>query len=296
MTNPTSVADRDSKLREMFRRWRTAHLKAGPNSQTWSIFEEFRNELIRYPGFVASAKENAKSQERRRTALIPVEDRKNRSAWDSAKASGLRKVLKLLSAENGDKHMVRDCGYSIHAAACTYWQHSLKGITKLQKSKGYTLRRKQPVDTAANCLKRLNGNLRSTPYIWKKAWAATSPAALDALIQSSNVPFPIFAGTPSPDEIEPFLSAAIKFSTRSNSPTQEKRDDLLVAVLLAYARITSKRPPLSRSATNPTIEFMKAVELAYKELLPNGFNIPLRSHSKLDRLRARAVRLMLAQQ
>lgn len=292
MTKPIALSARDSRQTNLLRRLKQANSKEWASSEAIKLLRELTKELTIDPRFKEVEQRSREVQSHRRTTLAP-NFRFQFAVWQSAKTDALNKVLEFLSKKTGDRRTAVECGYTIHVAACRYEQQSRRLVTKLKQIKGHVIRQAQPTPTDTHWLKKLQSKLHSSHYVWTKAWAARPPGAIEVFARAHpGKPVPIFAATPSPAEIQPLLDAAIKFAARPTSPSQERRDEVIVALLIAYGITTGKKPTLSRSPRNPTMKFMKSVERAYKDFLPNGFKIPWNSHSKLERLRTRAVKLL----
>jgi hypothetical protein len=282
MAKPISISERDSRLSDLLRRMELANSKEWGGPESHELLREYKKELSHDPRFIALVEQDRKKQEQRRAELVPA-------AWDRTKADALHNVRRFLSQQISDKRTVVECSSLIHIAACNYELHSRGVVAKLKKEKEHVVRDIQPAKTAVECLKRLDRALASTPYVWAKAWAAMSPAALEALIEAHpGTPVPIFRRAPGRQAIRPLLPGAIAFAARKTAQSQAKRDELIIATLIAYRLTTGKRPTLSKSKRNRTLRFIKSVEMAYQRFLPGGFNVP-NSHSRLERLRGRSL-------
>lgn len=244
------------------------------------------------PSFAELVKRDREKQAARRRGLHPLELREAAAAFDANRSLGRNNLLRLLSGYNDNRHMVTKCGGAIHIAVCNYEVHQRTIVSAFQKIGDQVVRIPggQPAESAVRCLQRLKSNLRSTPYIWAKAWVAMTPAALEAFsLGHPGTPIPIFARTPSPKEIEPLLAGAIEFAARPTAKTKAPRDNLLCTILVAYRLLTLKSPSFSRSPRKATLDFMRSIEGAYTAILPDGIDIPTTTHSTLDRLRQRSL-------
>jgi hypothetical protein len=286
-----TIQEREAKLADLFRQWQRA-CSAKDRENSAHTFQLYITELEKHPRFVASKAQRAERLKRLRDRVVPLELQSEFDKWDRAKNAARNNVLKLLSEKNGDKRVFTNCGHEIHIAACRYAQHKSGFVIKPSKTKGYRLREAEPEKTAVECLKRLRNSLRLSDYMLMRAWVAMSPTAREALVRGNPGKAVPLSREPTRQQIEPLLAGAIRFAGRPGAPSQETRDNLIVAIMLAYGKITGKPPTLSRSHRNATTLFLESVEEAYENLLPGGFNIPWGSHSKLNQLRLRALKLL----
>jgi hypothetical protein len=253
------------------------------------LLRKLKKELSNNPQFVELVKDGRENEARRRADLASVASGTTRK-WEVSKAAALQNLRKLIFKKTGNKRTAVMHAGSIHIAACNYEQHSRGVVTKLTKINNCEIRSAQPKKTPVKSLKTLRRNSRSSSHIWAKSWAALSTAALEALVLGNpGIGVPMFGRTPSPTEITPLLSGAIAFAGRTTAQTLGKRDELIIAILIAYRLATGKNPAFSKSPENRTVKFLIEVEKAYESFLPSGFNIPWKSHSQLDRLKRRSL-------
>lgn len=291
--NPTTSRTRSNALsNQLLAQLKHAGTRDAPREERVELLRALQDELAKNADFSALVKRDHEMQIACRTALVPLEFRKTFAACEKARANGRTNLLQLMSEWTDNRRILPRCAGAVHVAVCNYEMHQRDVVSKFQKIGDHIIRhpRGQPAKSAVKCLQHLKRNLRSTPYIWAKAWAAMSPAALDTLVLAHpGQQIPIFARTPPPKTIEPLLSAAIHFAARPASRTETKRDELLTTIFVVYRLLTDKKPPLSKSPRNQAVKFIKLVETAYDGLLPNGFNFPFSSHSTMERLRNRSL-------
>jgi hypothetical protein len=294
MAKPPPRSARDIWQRDLLDRWKQFQNTNPGGQEAIQAYRDFQQALNSDPLFIGSVKLDREAQARRHMNLVPPEARSTFADMEKKRAAALQalRVLLWLSKKEFEKPLAAACAQIIHHAAIRYSQHNEANTTKLQKISDCVIRSSQPSESAAICLRRLHRNLASSEYVWTKTWASMSPAAHEALaLANPGQPVPLFGGTPPPRIIAPLLPNAIRFAGASNAKAHDKRDELLVAILIVYRFLSGQEPPISRSPNNATLKFAKSVEAAYKDYLPNGFNIPWASHSTFERLKKRSLRV-----
>ena len=290
---PTTSRSRSNALaNQLLAQLKRAGTLDSPRGTRVELLQALQDALAKNPKFIARVKQDREAQIARRNTLIPLELRKTFAAWEAARSNGRTNLFQLISKWTDNRRIAAKCAGAIHVTVCNYEMHQRKVVSKFEKIGGQIIRhpKGQPAKSALKCLQLLKRNLRSTPYIWTKAWAAMSPAALNTLVQAHpRQPIPIFARTPSPKTIEPLLTAAIDLAARPTSRTETQRDELLTTLFVAYRLLTDEKPRLSKSPRNQVMIFIKSVEAAYNGLLSGGFNFPSSSHSTMERLRNRSL-------
>lgn len=138
----------------------------------------------------------------------------------------------------------------------------------------------------ASSLRRLARTLESTDHVRQSAWDATPRTALNAILKATGH-LSITVEVPTSSVLRPILEKTMDYVARCRTSEKAERNSAALAILIGYHRMYSKSPTWSRSPANPTLRFIRKVELCYMGVLPDGLGIS-RNKKLLQALAARA--------